>query len=69
VVKINFSLNEKTRLLNIIYKSQRKISIDIKNLSKNIGRKSKSQVKHIYNEDYKKAKKKRVKGKNGNLII
>jgi hypothetical protein len=40
-----------------------------KNLSKNIKRRGESQVKRIYNENYKKIKKKRVKGKNGNPII
>jgi hypothetical protein len=69
VVRANSSLNKKVRLLNITYKSQRRISISIKNLSKNIGRKGESQIKRICNEDYKKAKKKRVKNKNGNLAI
>jgi hypothetical protein len=41
----------------------------IKNLSKNIKRKSESQVKYIYNENYKEAKKKRVKNKNDNPAI
>jgi hypothetical protein len=51
------------------YKNQRKISMGAENLSKNIERKNESQVKRIYNEDYIKAKKKRIKGKNGNLAI
>jgi hypothetical protein len=40
-----------------------------KNLSKNIGRKGESQVKRIYNEDYKKIKRKRIRDKNGNPAI
>jgi hypothetical protein len=43
--------------------------MSVKNLSKNIGRRGESQVKRIYNEDYKKVRRKRVKGKNDNLII
>jgi hypothetical protein len=69
VVKVNSSLNKKARLLNIIYKNQKKISISIKNLSKNIKRKDESQIKRIYNENHKKVRKKRVKDKNDNLII
>jgi hypothetical protein len=69
VVRVNFSLNKKTRFLNMTYKNQRKISMGAENLSKNIERKNESQVKRIYNEDYIKAKKKRIKGKNGNLAI
>jgi hypothetical protein len=53
----------------MIYGSQRRISINVKNLSKNIGRKGESQVKRICNEDYKKVRKKGIKGKNGNLAI
>jgi hypothetical protein len=69
VIKVSFSLNRKAEFLNITYKSQRRISIDIKNLSKNIGRKNESQVKRICNEDHIKIKRKRVKDKNGNLTI
>jgi hypothetical protein len=69
VVRVSFSLNKKIGFLNIIYGNQRKISIGTKNLLKNIGRKGESQIKRIYNEDYKKTKKKRVKGKNDSLII
>jgi hypothetical protein len=69
VIKINSLLDKKARLLNIIYGSQRKISIGIENLSKNIGRKGESQVKRICNEDYKKVRKKRVRDKNSNLTI
>jgi hypothetical protein len=69
VIKVNFSLNKKTRLLNMTHGNQRRISISVKNLSKNIGRKGESQVKRIYNEDHKKVRKKRVKSKNDNLAI
>ena len=67
--KANFSLNKKTRLLNMTYESQKKISINIKNLSKNIGQRDESQVKRIYYESHKEARKKRIKGKNDNLAI
>jgi hypothetical protein len=69
VIKVSFSLNKKAGFLNMTYKSQKRISINTENLSKNIGRKGESQVKRIYNEDYKKIRKKRVKGKNNSLII
>jgi hypothetical protein len=53
----------------MIYKNQKRISMGVKNLLKNIKRRGESQIKRIYNEDHKKARKKRVKNKNGNLII
>jgi hypothetical protein len=42
VIRVNSSLNKKIRFLNMTYESQRKISISIKNLSKNIKRKDES---------------------------
>jgi hypothetical protein len=69
VIRVSFSLDKKIRLLNMTYGNQRRISINIKNLSKNIGRRGESQVKRIYNKDYKKARKKRVRDKNDNLAI
>jgi hypothetical protein len=42
VIRVNFSLNKKTGFLNMIYGSQRRISIGTENLSKNIGRKDES---------------------------
>jgi hypothetical protein len=69
VIKASSSLNKKAGFLNITHKIQRRISMGIKNLLKNIGRKDESQVKRICNENYKKIKKKRVKGKNGSLTI
>jgi hypothetical protein len=69
VIRINSSLNKKTGFLNMTYESQRRISIDTENLSKNIKRKNESQVKRICNENHKKTKKKRIKGKNGNPAI
>jgi hypothetical protein len=51
VVKVNFSLNKKVKFLNMTHENQNRISINVKNLSKNIKRKGESQVKRIYNED------------------
>jgi hypothetical protein len=59
VVKANSLLNKKAGLLNMTYKSQKRISISIKNLSKNIKRKGESQVKRICNENNKKINKKK----------
>jgi hypothetical protein len=61
VIKANSSLNKKVGFLNMIYGSQKRILINIENLLKNIRRKGESQVKRIYNENYKKNKKKTSK--------
>jgi hypothetical protein len=58
VIRASSSLNRKVKLLNMTYKSQKRISINVENLSKNIKRRGESQVKRIYNEDYIKVKKK-----------